>query len=500
MGVRNFLRRNVAARKRDVSPLVDSLEPRRLFAATPVGSYAFGGRDVGSLTDADGTVVRFSLAAGQGTVTVAEDGWHVAVSKSSPGGSLLITAAGGDGRVSLAEFASAGRLGSVNAAKANLSGSMNLSNVKSVTLAGASDLSITSSTPLTSVTATSWSDTDDTPDTLTAPSVTTLKVKGNFAPALTLTSKQTALKSATVGGTVTGSWSVAGSAGNVKVHAVRSSDFSIAGKVGNLSLDDYVAISEVASATGGVIHLGDKGSVSAAKGKDKFKVAKNTTLYTCTADMYTWEELYQYTQLDRSWTYKENGKTTTSHVLPATQRIGGHDAFVLQDTGVNGGTSSFYMDDEGRGHLLSSHDSTGTYTYDDLLISPAVYQFGTTLHSKSMTHGHGSEDGVSIGFSGQINFTTRLAGHALVTTPAGTFLAVRIGSSVGGTFKGSASNGVQSVSLTFGLSVSNVDYVVPGFGVVKADDSGSAKISVPAVNVTESHKESHHSVLTSKGP
>lgn len=482
--------------RRHPHSLLESLESRRLFTATPLGSYSFGGKAPATFTDADGTVATLSLPNGQATLTIADDGWHVAISSAARSSTLTITTSnGGDGQLLLHDITSHSSLKSLNISKANLVGALSAHNVASITLGSAADLSLISNTPLTSLTANSWSDTDATPDSLSAPSITTLNIKGQFAPALNLTSTGLCLKSANIGGTITGDSTVAGSAKTIHLHAIRTPNLNIAGSITKLSLDDYVAITSVASATGGVLHLGGSGSVSAAGGKDQFKIAKNTTLYTCTAAMYSWEDLYQYTHLGRSWTYKDGNKTDVSTVSPNTQSIDGHTAYVLRDTGKDPGSTTFYLDDEQQGHILSISDGDGTFNFTDLTISPSVYQLGMVTHNTSKASGSDSEDGISVHFSGNATFSTHLIGHALVTTPAGTFLAVKVGSSLSGNFSGAVSNGHQSIPVKVSTTANAVEYAIPGLGVVKEDDTDIFNASAPSINQSSTDRSTGHQVL-----
>jgi hypothetical protein len=474
--------------------LLDPLEPRQLFSASPLGTYPLGGRAPTTLTDADGTVAKFTLPAGKGTVTVADDGWHVSV--SSAASPLTLTTTGGDGRVSIASVHSSKPL-SLVATGARLTGPLALSNVTTVTLGKVSDLSLTSTTPLASLSAVTWSAGDAAvPDSLTAPSVGSLNVKRAFAADLTLTSKKAALNSATVGGAVTGTWSVAGSAGTLKFHTVRSPNLTVRGNVGTFTLDDAVAVAQVASTTGGVIHLRRKGSVSAAKGQDKFQIARNTTLYTASANTYTWSELYQFDHLGRQWTFTKNGKKSVETVLPNTQKLNGRTVYNVQETGPDAGTESYSVDDQGRGHLYQVVVSPMTYRFSDMLVSPRSYRIGVTTRSTSKVSASGSEDGIYASMSGLAGYATRFAGHELVTTPAGTFVAAKLISTLNGSFAGRMSNGEQSINLKASLNGSTIEYAVPGMGIVKYDDTESLKVSAEGESDTDRH--SNHAILTKR--
>jgi hypothetical protein len=337
-------------------------------------------------------------------------------------------------------------------------------------------------------------------DVITAPSIGTLAVKGNLGAEVVLGAKKVALGSATVGGTVRGAWEIAGSVGTLRLHAVRA-NLAIGGNVGTVNLDDFVAVSQAGSATGGVIQIGGKGSVAAGKGQEKFDVAKKTMLYTSTADMYTYDELYQYSVLGRSWVYQTDGKKEGDRNADATEMVNGHAAYSQVETGPNPGTTVLYYDASKTAHLLElidPSDNSPTLSMD-LKISPAVFHLGTTYRSTSKASGSLSDSEVSIGLHGTVQYTTRLAGFEVVKVPAGTFLAAKVISNMTATFTGSASGDGITTPVTASMSAGATEWVVPGVGVVKSDSPGTVSVQFPAIHQGGSQSGVTHSVLV-KGP
>ena len=105
-------------------------------------------------------------------------------------------------------------------------------------------------------------------------------------------------------------------------------------------------------------------------------------------------------------------------------------------------------------------------------------------------------EGLSANFSGVAAHATRLVGHELVTTPAGTFLAAKIASTLTGSFAGAITDGSQSLSIRVTLSSAVNEYTVPGVGIVKYDSTITSKMTAPSLNESQTSKGGHHVVLT----
>lgn len=178
-----------------------------------------------TFTDADGTTARAQLSGGQGvlyftgtdiealpqgrnTVVTGTDleVYHIDMAGTSGRTSLTLTARGGDGVVRIENLAAGGDLRQINARGALLQGALRVGGTAGrIALAGAQgaqstigigapatdrqsvvlqfgsvlDLTLDSATPIRSLTATEWLDTGGLADTLTAPSIGSLKVRGS---------------------------------------------------------------------------------------------------------------------------------------------------------------------------------------------------------------------------------------------------------------------------------------------------------------------------------
>jgi len=280
------------------------------------------------LADPDGTLVTFSLTGpGSGELIRDGRGWSLGVTGTGITSRTSITTTrsarpGDDGEVDFADVIVTGSLASLAARKANLRGNLTVSGtLGSLTLddvmggpclisigtTGTAvssprltmaldevyDLSIRSpNTPIQSLTAVQWADTDDRPDVLSAPWLGNLTISGNavrkiagdFAANLTLSGLGVAsagktLSTATIKGSVAPStWDLAGKVGSVTIKggagaANRPWELKNAASVGSLALGDV---------TNAVVTVtGDLGAVKAIRWLDgsiqAAKVASITT-------------------------------------------------------------------------------------------------------------------------------------------------------------------------------------------------------------------------------
>jgi hypothetical protein len=107
--------------------------------------------------------------------------------------------------------------------------------VSTLTLGTVSNSTLSSAVPLKTLKATGWTTAGTA--SITAPSIATLDVTGNFEPNMTLTSTATALNAVTIGGNLGSAvaWSIAGSVRALTVGSVAAGDqLSIAGYLSTL--------------------------------------------------------------------------------------------------------------------------------------------------------------------------------------------------------------------------------------------------------------------------
>jgi hypothetical protein len=166
-----------------------------------VGSVGFTAGDPATFTDASGDTVTISIKGpGTGQLLFEDAGnadpTSLVLTGTSPASSVTINAGGAGTR--LGGMTVTGALKSLTARNTDLAGTLSvvgtvpklqLRNASgrieigsggstTITLAQARDLSITSASTIKSIKSNEWLDTDDTPDTITAPVVTSLTVKG----------------------------------------------------------------------------------------------------------------------------------------------------------------------------------------------------------------------------------------------------------------------------------------------------------------------------------
>ena len=210
--------------------------------------------------DADNDLVTVQLkGGGSGTLTFAAQGpadmQSISLSGTISRSSLTITTAGRGTTTSVGTIDVDGPLRTLKATTTQLGGLLSIgagpakASVK-IALGAGLDGAIDSQMPIRSLTAGSWTSSDDQIETVAAPSLTTLKIRGDFQADLDLSGSaaKLALGSAKIGGDLTGSlWQIAGNVGKIAIarevrdSAVRSTG-SIAGvTVGACFSSDFLA-------------------------------------------------------------------------------------------------------------------------------------------------------------------------------------------------------------------------------------------------------------------
>lgn len=169
--------------------------------AVAVGVDGFSAGDAASFIDASGDLVTVSLK-GPGTGQLLSDGGdsadanEIVLNGTAPASALTITAGGAGTRIG--NLTVNGPLRSLTARSTDLDGTLSVTGTlaklmlrnasgsvaigaggaTSVTLARARDLSLTSGSPVKSIRADEWLDTDATPDTIVTPVLSSLTLKG----------------------------------------------------------------------------------------------------------------------------------------------------------------------------------------------------------------------------------------------------------------------------------------------------------------------------------
>ncbi|WP_367154929.1 choice-of-anchor D domain-containing protein [Methylomonas sp. HYX-M1] len=195
----------------------------------------------------DGTEASFKLTGGgSGSVSYADGQFAIQLADTGNRSNLTVNIKDGDG--SIGSITSATGLSSIKLINAPLQGDIqiggNLAKLSlddvlggSVVIEGTSgklnvtakdikDLSFDSATAIGKFTANEWLDTDDTADSLTAPSLAALKIKGDFQADLNLSqadAKGMTLGSATIGGDSSGEWLVLGKTGRLLLDSTSGS-------------------------------------------------------------------------------------------------------------------------------------------------------------------------------------------------------------------------------------------------------------------------------------
>jgi hypothetical protein len=226
----------------------------------------------------DGTTAHLSIAGGTAVVTFASADVQTSLSNgdvtvtgtgatitgitiantANRQATVTVTASGGtDGLAEIGGIQDSGPVAAIIAPAVNLTGALNVASLAALTLGNsnaalitigagrlptavsinnATDTSIVAAGTLSSVRTKRWVNTDGIADTIAASSIGTLAASGEFAATLLLGSTATALRSAVVGGSLTGgAWSVTGSVGNLRAASAAATWGLIAGdSIGNV--------------------------------------------------------------------------------------------------------------------------------------------------------------------------------------------------------------------------------------------------------------------------
>lgn len=238
-------------------------------APPPPPSQPFGGKTIATFTGADGKPVKVVLKGpGTGEITPPDgaNGATISLSGTTSASSLTIT-----GTTTLASVNVNGALKSFTGKAVDLAGDFTLTGMigkllarnatgghainigaggtgTTLTLANVADLSVSSASPIKAIKAIQWTDTDSTPETLTAPAITSVTVKGDLAADLNVGT----LSKLSVGGMMNGSiLRATGDVGSIRAGAVRDSKIfaGVAGSVSTLpdSADDFIADATIKS-------------------------------------------------------------------------------------------------------------------------------------------------------------------------------------------------------------------------------------------------------------
>ena len=199
------------------------------------------GSTVLNLKTADGTEATFKLTGGgQGTVDYQNGQFNIALTGTTARSSLLVTVVNGSGPGTIGSINSALGLSSIKVSNVALTGDINvngklailsLGNVSNsrIAIAGQGakldvsagnieNLDFQSATPVGKFIANQWLDTDGQVDKLTAPSLASLRISGDFQADLNLAGADKngfGLRSATIGGVSSGDWNVQRKAGTL---------------------------------------------------------------------------------------------------------------------------------------------------------------------------------------------------------------------------------------------------------------------------------------------
>jgi len=228
----------------------------------------------------DGTTAHLSIAGGTAIVTFASSdvqttlsGTDVTVTGTGATvtgititntakreATLTITASGGsDGLATVGGIQDSGPVASIIAPAVNLTGALNVASLAALTLGNstgalitfgagrvptvvsintATDTSIVTTGTISSLRTKRWASTDGIADTISSSSIGTLSAAGEFAATLQLGSTSMALRSASVGGSLTGgAWSVTGSVGNLTAASAAVTWALVAGdSIGNVHI------------------------------------------------------------------------------------------------------------------------------------------------------------------------------------------------------------------------------------------------------------------------
>jgi hypothetical protein len=204
--------------------------------------------------------------------------------------------------VTLGGISDASPLGSINASGASVSGTISLNSAASITLGNISDAtitiaagapgrtslavgtvtdsSLTSSVPIASLRAASWTTTAS--NSITAPSIGSLQIAGQFNVGLTLTGagKASDLSSARISGAVSGgAWNVSGSVGTVTAGSIASAWSGTLHNINAFAIKTGGLSSTLSAGTIGLLSIGGDltGSIDASGAVQTVRVSGAVT-------------------------------------------------------------------------------------------------------------------------------------------------------------------------------------------------------------------------------
>jgi len=477
------------------SAWAEVLESRTLLSATPPGTYLFGnvaGKHgvKAVVVDADGSVNTFNLAGGgTGTITVSDTATDLAIDGTSAGSSITVTSRGGDGRASLRSIHASGAVGNFQAKILDVSnGDILLPfGIRTLTLGNVQDETLSApGAAIGSLSLIQWNNTDSTADVITLAALGRLKVGGDFGANLIVAS----LGNASVGGTWSGDATIDGNAGALKIGHLRGS-MNISGTARSIQLADYLAVSQVASATGGMLHVG--GSTRIKSAGESFN-ASAATLFTSSAAMYTPQELIRYDELGSVRTYskttrhagKFSGGTSTDTVESNMMDVDGRSSWIVDTTDPDASTSSVLFRDsagtyETRAMVAGSVDGSSLVADLGLLrLAPSVLELKqTTTATASITATLTDPvlDHPAI-LSGTASSATTLLGHERVTTDAGTYLAAKLLTILRIQVSGSITFSGRSFPVRLNVVAAQTYWAVPVIGIVRQIETAATNISI----------------------
>jgi subtilisin family serine protease len=231
--------------------------------AQPVVTKSLDNKHPVVYTDAAGHQVTLRLA-GPGTGTLSLIGDNAAsvelVLNNSTATSRLTVSEAGSGTTLFSELQINGSLASLIAPHVDLEGDLTVTGTiktlelakiggghtlsiagtgvgAAITLQNVSDLTVSTTEPIISLVSAGLVNANGT-DSITAPSIKTLRIKGDFATSLNLTAGGVSLGSATIGGNITGgTWTIAGSSGAITTKSIASPwEATFAGDISTLNV------------------------------------------------------------------------------------------------------------------------------------------------------------------------------------------------------------------------------------------------------------------------
>jgi hypothetical protein len=179
----------------------------------------------------------------QGKATVSGSGLMITglALTGTTSASTLSVAGRGNGALTIGGITDVSPIRTISAPKAVLTGAVSLSGISTLQVATAidapitvgagapnvtfvagavSDSTLTSAVPIKTISVTSWTSSTEGASAITAPSISSLIVRGNFQPTLTLSGGGTALRGASIKGTISGSWTITGNTGGITTGGV----------------------------------------------------------------------------------------------------------------------------------------------------------------------------------------------------------------------------------------------------------------------------------------